>query len=144
MPETPARTAMPDGTVLLTAGKCSFEFSRPAPSVLKIRIAGRDAGQFGPAVFDEVRLHFSGPASLELFVDATEADGPIPDVSESWTRFFNREAPNLKRVSILAVSKFVHLTVSIAKLFSRTGELIQVCSNPKLFQDALAKATARR
>ena len=93
-------------------------------------------------VFDEIRMDFSRPATLELFVDATEAEGPTANVSEAWTRFFSREAPNLKRVSILAVSKFVHLTVSIAKLFSRTGELIQVYSDPKLFKGALEKAPA--
>lgn len=144
MAETPTRATLPDGTLRLSAGKCLFEFSKPGPSVLLVRISGRDVGQFGPSVFEEVRLHFSGTGALELFVDATEADGPTTEVSQAWTRFFNREAPNLKRVSILAVSKFVHLTVSIAKLFSRTGELIQVYSDPKLFKDALGRATGKR
>ena len=46
----------------------------------------------------------------------------------------------MKLRRILAVSKFVHLTVSVAKLFSRTGELIQIYSDPRLFQAALDRA----
>jgi hypothetical protein len=65
---------------------------------------GRDTGEFGPAVFEEIRLHLDGPDPLELFVDATEADGPTSEVSDAWTRFLNKEAQHLKRVSILAVS----------------------------------------
>jgi hypothetical protein len=136
------RESLPDGSCRLSSRRCAFTFLRETPSVLKVTISGRDTGEFGPAVFEEIRLHLGGPAPMELFVDATEADGPTTEVSDAWTRFLNKEAQHLKRVSILAVSKFVHLTVSVAKLFSRTGELIQLYSDPKLFQAALDRATS--
>jgi hypothetical protein len=47
-----------------------------------VTISGRDTGEFGPAVFEEIRFHLGGPDSLELFVDATEADGPTSEVSD--------------------------------------------------------------
>ena len=82
-----------------------------------------------------------GGGPLELFLDASEAEGPTSDVSDAWTRFLNREAPHLKRVSVLAVAKFMHLTVSVANLFSRTGELVQVYSDPRLYREAPERAT---
>jgi hypothetical protein len=140
MAEAPKRETTSDGAVRLEAGRCVFSYRLLAPRVLKVDIQGRDRGQFGPAVFEEIRFHMGGEP-LELFVDASRADGPTQEVSEAWTRFLNREAPHLKRVSILAVSNFVHLTVSVAKLFSRTGELVQVYSNPDLFNTALEMAS---
>lgn len=134
------REELKGGGVRLSDARCSFTFRLAAPRVLKVDIQGRDRGQFGPAVFEEIRFHMGGEP-LELFVDASRAEGPVLEVSEAWTRFLNREAPHLKRVSILAVSKFVHLTVSVAKLFSRTGELVQVYSDAELFKAALEKAS---
>ncbi|HZE98133.1 MAG TPA: hypothetical protein VE981_13975 [Planctomycetota bacterium] len=143
MPEALQRQTLEGGTVRLATKRCSFIIQPVSPAVLKITIQGRDAGEFGPAVFNEIRFHL-GSERVELFVDAAEAAGPTTAVSDAWTRFLNREAPHLKRVSILAVSKFVHLTVSVAKLFSRTGELIQVYSDPELFRAALSRATGPR
>jgi len=135
------REELENGAVRLSSKRCRFTFHRVGPFALHVSIAGRDTGEFGAAVFSELRFHLSGPKALELFVDATEAAAPKTEVSDAWTRFLSKEAPHLKRVSILAVSKFVHLTVSVAKLFSRTGELIQIYSDPRLFQAALDRAS---
>ena len=141
MPEATKRETLDDGSLRLSSPRCSFLFHRAAPSVLKVTITGRDTGQFGPSVFEEIRFHLGGARRLELFVDASAAAGPTSDVSDAWTRFLGREAGHLTRVSILAASKFVHQTVSVAKLFSRTGELIQIYSDPAVFQAALERAT---
>lgn len=135
------RETLDDGSLRLSSRRCSFTFRRAAPSVLVVVIEGRDTGQFGPSVFEEIRLHL-GSKPLELFVDARAAAGPTSEVSDAWTRFLSREAKQLRRVSILAASKFVHLTVSVAKLFSRTGELIQIYSDPAVYRAALDRAVS--
>ena len=140
MPEAVKREELETGAIRLSTKKCSFTFDRIGGWTLQITITGRDSGQFGSAVFNEVRFHLSGPRALEIFVDARDAAGPPPAVSDAWTRFLSREAPHLRRVSILAGSKFVHQTVSVAKLFSRTGELIQIYSDPTVFAAALDRA----
>lgn len=140
MVEVIKREELEGGAVRLSSKRCRFTFQCSGPFALHVVIAGRDTGEFGAAVFNEIRFHLSGPKALELFVDATEAAGPKTEVSDAWTRFLNKEAPHLRRVSILAVSKFVHQTVAVAKLFSRTGDLIQIYSDPKLFQAALERA----
>ena len=82
------RETLPDGSTRLSKGRCTFTFTLVAPRALRVEIRGRDTGQFGPAPLEEIRLHLGGKP-LELFVDASEADGPPPDVSEAWTRFMN-------------------------------------------------------
>lgn len=136
------RSVEPDGTVRLRSGRCSFTYSRPRRGAVLIRITGFDSGELGAAPLAELAVFLAEEDKPELFVDSSEADGASWEVSEKWTRFFRRNAPVLKRVHILAPSKFVHQTISVAKLFSRTGELIQVYSSGELFRERLA-ATGR-
>ncbi|HYE98365.1 MAG TPA: hypothetical protein VEJ18_05605 [Planctomycetota bacterium] len=132
-----------DGSARLSDGGCTFTFERPRPGVLVVRIAGTDKGLLGTAPIDHVRQEIGRFGQLDLFIDARDAGVASLDVSDAWTAFFHANAGGLRRVSILAVSQFVHLTVSVAKLFSRTGELIQIYSDAALFEAALDAARRR-
>ena len=134
------RTELPDGGLRFSAGRCRFDLLPLSASALLVAIEGPDRGQMGDAVLDELRARIRRPRHLELFVDASRATAAAVEVSEAWTRFLREEAAGLKRVSILAVTNFVHLTVSVAKLFSRTGDLIQIYSDPALFRAAVRGA----
>jgi hypothetical protein len=140
MPDAFVRDSLPGGTSRLSTPRCTFTFRPEGRTVLLVTIAGHDTGAFGAAVFEEIRVHLGGHHRLDLFVDATDAVGPPTAVSEAWTRFFSREAPHLRRVRVLAPSRLVHLSVSVAKLFSRTGELVQVYADPVAFRAALERA----
>jgi hypothetical protein len=131
---TVTREMRADGTVALKAGKCVFEFTRPAPGTLEVRIEGTDKGQFGTAALDEIALAIVRERPIELFVDASKASMPAVAVSQEWTRFFSLNRKDLKRVSVLVSSKSVELTVAIAQHLSRTGNLIQIYSDPSLFE----------
>jgi hypothetical protein len=140
MTENVRRETLSDGRVKLSSGGCDFVFSRVKPGVLLVTIAGYDTGQFGTASLDEIRLELQRHQPLELFVDAREADGATIGVSDEWTRFFTANRERLKRVSVLAGSKAVHLTVAIAQHLSRTGSLIQIYSDPELFDARVGAA----
>lgn len=77
---------------------------------------------------------------LELFVDARDAVSAAVKVSEDWTRFFVTNRSSLSRVHVLAGSKIVELTVAIASHLSRTGNLIQIYSDPEIFESRLTIA----
>ena len=98
-----------------------------------------DRGQFGTRSLDEVRLEILRHRPLELFIDASEAVGATARVSDEWTQFFSLNREHLKRVSVLVGSKAVHLTVAIAQHLSRTGNLIQIYSDPETFTAQLGK-----
>ena len=96
-----------------------------------------DKGQFGPSTLDEITAALDREGSVELFIDAREAVGATASVSDEWTRFFSVQRTRLRRVHVLAGSKAVTLTVAIAQHLSRTGDLIQIYSDPQIFDGRL-------
>ncbi len=131
---TVTRESSAEGKVTLKAGRCAFEFTRRAPGVLEVRIEGTDKGQFGTAALDEIAMAIVRERPIELFIDASRASMPTVAVSQEWTRFISLNRKDLKRVSVLVSSKSVELTVAISQHLSRTGNLIQIYSDPSLFE----------
>lgn len=131
-----------DGTggVRLVAEECTFIYRRPAPGVVHIQILGHDRGQFGTAVIEELSADLAAYAPVELFFDTTDVFLAVTSVSELWTKWISNNRASLKSVNIFVRSKFVHLTVEVAKLFSRTGNLIRVYLDPQHFEAALRRA----
>ncbi len=126
------RETLPDG-LRLTAGDCTFLYRRLRSGALLVVISGDDRGQFGNESLDELRLELMRHKPLELFVDARASVGVALSVSQDWTKFFSTNRENLKRVSVLVGSKVVTLTIEIAQHLSRTGNLIQIYSDPAMF-----------
>jgi hypothetical protein len=131
------RELLPGGVVRLSSEQATFEFSRPSPGRLLVTIRGIDKGQFGPSTLDEITAALHRESSVELFIDAREAVGASVSVSDEWTRFFSVQRTRLRRVHVLAGSKAVKLTVAIAQHLSRTGDLIQIYSDPQIFDARL-------
>jgi hypothetical protein len=140
------RETREDGSVRLSSERCSFIYERPRPGVVFMRIIGHDKGEFGTAPMDELREDLRRHAPLELFIEMDESTGATLPVQEAWTEWFSHSRTALKSVSILTHSKYMHVTVEVAKLFSRTGELIRVYLDPATFDEALQRAApgARR
>ena len=137
---TISRELLPGGVVRLSAGGASFEFLRPRPGALLVTVAGVDNGQFGLTTLDEITAAVNREGSLELFVDARDAAGAAVSVSDEWTRFFSVQRTRLRRVHVLAGSRAIKLTVAIAQHLSRTGDLIQIYSDPQIFESRLASS----
>ena len=137
------RELLPDGSVRLTSGDSAFAFARPKADVLVVTITGYDKGQFGTAPLEEIGSVLRVAAPLQLFVDARGAFGATVRVSQDWTSFFTRHQHDLAHVHVLAGSKMVELTVAIARHLSRTGNLIQIYSDPGIFEAQLAAACKR-
>ena len=134
------REALPDGSVRITLGDAAFGFARPKAGVLVVTITGYDKGQFGTAPLDEIASVLRIAAPLQLFVDARDAVGATVRVSEDWTRFITRHAADLTHVHVLVGSKMVELTIAIARHLSRTDRLIQIYSDPSIFDAQLEAA----
>lgn len=124
-------------TVRLSADRCTFTFERLDPGVLLVTISGYDRGGFGTAVLDEFAGEMRRFAALEIFIDASEAQGATWEVSQQWTSWFRAHRDHLARVSILVRSKFLRQTIAVAKELSRTGDLIAIYSDPDRFAEAL-------
>jgi hypothetical protein len=134
------RETLEDGSVRLESERCRFTFQRPRPGVVFLRIEGLDKGEFGSAPMDELREDLRRYAPIELFVEMDVSSGAALPVQEAWTDWFSANRSDLKSVSILASSKFMHFTAEVVKFFSRTGELIRVYLDPQPFDEALQRA----
>lgn len=128
---------------MLSADGCRFRYRRPKPGALLVEIAGHDKGQFGTATLDEISLALKRERPLELFIDAREGVAAAVSVSDEWTRYFANNRSDFTRVHVLAGSKVVKLTVAIAQHLSRTGNLIQIYSDPGIFESRLASLRDR-
>lgn len=128
------REIAPDGTVVLHAGRSTYRYRRPRPGVLDIVVEGLDNGQFGTATLDEIAVALLRERPLEIFVDTSAASMPAVIVSRQWGQFFALNRDGLKRVSVLVSSKSVELTIAIAQHLSQTGKLIQLYTDPEVFE----------
>ena len=144
MTQAANREVLPDGSVRMKSGESALAFARPTSSVLVVTIFGYDKGQFGTAPFDEIGSVLRVAAPVHLFVDARNAVGATVRVSEDWTSFLSRHRTELAHVHVLVGSKMVELTVAIARHLSRTDRLIQIYSDPAVFETQLDAACARR
>ena len=144
MTQESKREVLPDGSVRMTSGESALAFARPTSSVLVVTILGYDKGQFGTAPFDEIGSVLRVAAPVHLFVDARNAVGATVRVSEDWTSFLSRHGTELAHVHVLVGSKMVELTVAIARHLSRTDRLIQIYSDPAVFEAQLEAACTRR
>ena len=134
-----SREILSDKSVLLKAEQCSITHTQLRPGAVLVKIVGYDTGAIGNATFDELGAAVGRFGRFHLFVDLSETMGAKTEVREAWTHWFQANRQNVHQIAILVQSKFVHTAVEIAKFFSRTGELITIYSDPKLFEDAIAK-----
>ncbi len=125
----------------LSTPECEFLFRRLREGALLVTITGYDRGDLGTSPLDELRMELLRYKPLDLFFDARSATAVVR-VSNEWTRFFSTHKADLKRVSILVTNKTMNLTMSIAQHLSGTGNLIQIYTDPALFDSKVAEMTA--
>ena len=88
----------------------------------------------------QIRMELLRYKPLELFVDTRDATGVAVRVNDEWTQFFSMNVKELTRVSVLVASRVVSLTIAVAQHLSRTGKLIQIYSDPEMFDGRVAAA----
>ena len=139
------RETLPDGATILRSERCSHTFTRLRPGVLLLRIVGNDRGEFGDAPMDHVQAEMQRFRALEFFIDMSGVEGVVSRVREGWTEWLRLQQSGLTRVHMLTGgSRFVTTTVSVSKELSRTGEMIQIHTDPGRFAEAIARAVGTR
>lgn len=133
------REQRPDGSLKLSVGDLSYTVTRLRPGAMLVSIQGFDRGETGNAIFELIDAELGQHGPLDLLVDTRASEGAVSGVSTAWTEWFQRQRPRLNEVHILVASRFVSLTVNVAKHFSRTGELIRIHSDAATFEAAAAR-----
>jgi hypothetical protein len=60
-------------------------------------------------------------AEAELFVDARDVRGATIDVSGEWAVWLGRQKTKLRAVTMLAGTRFIHLTAEFVRRFAELG-----------------------
>jgi hypothetical protein len=133
------REVLANGAIRLRTRRAAFVFTRLQPGVLWVVAAGRDRGEFGDAAVAELSAELERfPLALELFVDASRVLHVSNAARTQWTQWFEARRDRLRRAHVLTASKFVHLSVSMTGLESRTS--IEVHDSPDAFATAMRSA----
>lgn len=133
------RTVVDSGAVRYDDGRASFVVGRLRPGLVLAVGTGHDTGGLGDAPLNEFDAEIRRFAPIEIFVDATEVFNANQTVFERWARWMSDNRSHIKAISVLHASKFVHLTLSIAKLISGTGEMMRIYTDARAFEEAIAR-----
>jgi hypothetical protein len=114
--------------------------ARLGPSVVVVRVVGRDAGSFGAGPLEEVATFLREAGRADLFIDAREALGASLDVGAQWAGLFRAQRPRLGGVSILVRAKFIQLTADLVRQISELGEAMRIYTDEAAFDEALSAA----
>ena len=125
------------GETRLDTENCSFTFKKLNGNALLVKIAGYDKGELGSAPLEYMAEELRPERQVELFIDASKAEGVAWDVSQSWTSWFRANKGRLSQVHILVRSKYVQQAIMVAKQLSRTAQLLQVYSDAEHFERLL-------
>jgi len=120
---------------------CTMAVRRPSAGVVVLVIEGSDAGELGDAPFRELDKDLSGPAPVELFVDARGTKGATVDVSNEWAQWLRAHRAQLKGLHMLTGTRYVQLTADLVRRFAEL-EMMRVYTDPAAFDEALAAAMA--
>jgi hypothetical protein len=127
----------------LATGGASMVLTRIGPALVLISASGHDKGQFGEAPFEWLEREMGRHGVIEVFVDTRELFNATQTVADRWSEWIARHKSRLRRMSVLVSSKYVQMTIEVAKLFSRTGELMRVYTDAPAFSDAIAQSLGR-
>jgi hypothetical protein len=126
-------------TTVLTDGACTFSLHRPARGAILLTLRGTDRGVLASAVFDELARARAEAGRLHLFIDLRAAQMPAAHVSELWAQWLGANRASLASVVLLAPSRPIFVTASIAQWRSQAGAIMRVVEEPQRFDAAIRR-----
>ena len=127
-------------TIRYDGAHCSLVIERSGPNVVVLRISGTDVGEFGEAPMCDLDRWLAEMSEAELFIDAREVRGATIHVSGEWAIWLGRRKAKLRLVTMLAGTRFVHLTAEFVRRFAELEGIMRICTEADVFDGALADA----
>jgi len=122
---------------------CNLAIQQLSRSVVVLRIAGTDIGEFGDAPMQALDERLAGGGAIELFVDARDVRGASIEVSGEWAQWLGAHRVQLREVSMLTGSRFVQVTADFVRRFAALEGVMKVYTEASAFDAALAEACTR-
>jgi hypothetical protein len=122
---------------------CQVILEQPVKSVVLLKISGTDTGEFGDAPMKVLEEWLGDSAPVDLFIDARQVRTASIDVSSEWASWLNENKQLLKSVTMLTGTRFIQITAEFVRRFAGLNGMMWVCTEPTLFDLAVAQAQNR-
>jgi hypothetical protein len=119
---------------------CHLAIEQFPCGVVVLKISGSDVGEFGDAPMLALDEWLAKPDPVEFFIDARDVRGASIDVSGEWARWMSRHKDRLQSVTMLTGSRFIQVTAEFVRRFADLEGIMRICTEPELFDGALAEA----
>jgi hypothetical protein len=121
---------------------CNLAIERFAPGVIVLRISGSDVGEFGEAPMRALNDWLAGEEPVDFFIDARDVQGASIEVSGEWAQWLGRNKTNLRSITMLTGSRFIHMTAEFVRRFAELEGKMRICTEAKVFDRELSKLQA--
>lgn len=122
---------------------CNLIIQRFLARVVVLRISGCDVGEFGEAPMKALNDSVTSSYPIDLFIDARDVTGASIDVSGEWARWLSSHKPGLRTITMLTGSRFIEITAAFVRRFASLEGIMKICSEPAVFDFALAETLKR-
>lgn len=119
---------------------CSLRLERVSRGIVSLQISGRDVGEFSDAPLLALDRWLASSGAVELFIDARHVKGASIDVSGEWARWLGGHKDQLRSVTMLTGSPFIHITAEFVRRFADLEGVMRICSEASVFEEALREA----
>jgi hypothetical protein len=123
---------------------CNLILQQFPPGVLVLRISGTDVGEFGEAPMMALNEWLTGSEPIDFFIDAREVRGASVEVSSEWAQWLSKHKAELRAITMLTGSQFIRVTADFVRRFADLEGIMRICTEPAVFEGALAQALRPR
>jgi hypothetical protein len=119
---------------------CNLIIQPFPPCVVVLRISGSDVGEFGEAPIRALNEYLAASGPIDLFIDARDVRGASIEVSAEWAAWLSGKKERLRTVTMLTGSRFIQITAEFVRRFASLEGTMRICTEPAVFDFALAAA----
>jgi hypothetical protein len=109
-------------------------------TVALLRITGSDIGEFGDAPMQALNYWIAIRDPVDFFIDARDVRGASIEVSGDWAAWLSTHRAQLRTVTMLTGSRFIQVTAEFVRRFASLEGVMRICTEPAVFDSALAES----
>lgn len=129
------------GQVRFDGIHCHLLIEKRSNGVVLLMITGTDIGEFGDAPMKALDDWTKDSSDVHLFIDARDVRGASIEVSGDWAGWLNAHKSILGSVTMLTGSRFIQITAEFVRRFASLEGSMRICTDPRVFDQALREAT---
>ena len=128
------------GEVQLEGVHCHITIRNFPHQIVVLVISGTDIGEFGQIPMRKLEEFLLDARPIQLFIDARQVRGASVEVSGDWANWMATHKANLRRVNMLAGSRFIEMTADFVRRFAELHGVMRIYKDGKSFDAELSQS----